>query len=101
MTRSRLLWLLGLALVVALAWSTRYDWRHDTGMVWVRIDRWTGRVVAGRIQPRGQWRAGEWVPFAELAAPTAGTDGHSLATFASRYVPQRPESSADAATKRQ
>lgn len=54
---------LGVAVIVlavlAHAALPRYDWRQDADVpvVWTRIDRWTGRLQLGAIQPGGQWMA--------------------------------------------
>ena len=46
-------WWIGIAIVagailIHAAWP-RYDWRHVTGTVFVRIDRWTGHASLHRV----------------------------------------------------
>lgn len=47
--------------VLAHAAFPRYDWRQDreAPVVWTRIDRWTGTLQLGAIQPGGRWMAAD------------------------------------------
>ena len=61
-------WWIGVVLVVLVVLShamfPRYEWR-ERGATLIRIDRWTGGAVVGRIQRLGSDRQGEWVPLAD------------------------------------
>ena len=69
-TISRRDWWIGVAFVVGAvvfhaAWP-RYDWRHVTGPLFVRIDRWTGTASLKRVVAE---HASDRVP---IATPVPG-----------------------------
>ena len=69
-------WWMGITIVVAAivfhaVWP-RHDWRHVTGNVFVRIDRWTGRASLTRVvadRPMTQAPAAASTPHIETFAP--------------------------------
>ncbi len=45
--------------IVIHAAVPRYEWRHEQGLVWSRIDRWTGELRVGTMRPSSNGL--EWV----------------------------------------
>lgn len=49
-------WWLGVAVLAAVlllhALVPRYEWQHQEGLAWLRVDRWSGRAEPVIVSPR-------------------------------------------------